>query len=127
MKIMVVDDSLTMRRIIVVNLKKAGYENIIEADDGKSALKQLMELQISGGLPTVILLDWNMPEMNGIDLLKLLKADAKLKSIPVIMVTTEAEKERVMYALQCGAMGYLVKPITPDSFQKQVVERLPKE
>ena len=127
MKIMVVDDSVTMRRIIVVNLKKAGYSDILEAESGKQALDQLRSPASIGGVPDVMLLDWNMPEMNGIDLLKTIKADESLKALPVIMVTTESEKERVLLALQTGAMGYLVKPITPESFQKQVIERLPKK
>lgn len=126
MKIMVVDDSITMRRIIVVNLKKMGYSDIIEADNGKIALQMLRNPLSMGGLPNVILLDWNMPEMSGIDLLKLLKEDSFLRAIPVIMVTTESEKEKVVLAIQTGASGYLVKPITPESFQKQVVDKLPK-
>ncbi|MFH0921654.1 MAG: response regulator [Fibrobacterota bacterium] len=127
MKIMVVDDSVTMRRIIVVNLKKAGYNDIVEAESGRQALGMLRSPGASGGFPDVMLLDWNMPEMTGIELLKAVKSDDTLRHLPIIMVTTESEKERVLMALQSGAMGYLVKPITPDSFQKQVVERLPKK
>jgi two-component system, chemotaxis family, chemotaxis protein CheY len=120
MKIMVVDDSMTMRRIVIMNLKKGGYEDIIEAEHGKQAHDMLL----AGTRPDVILLDWNMPEMNGMELLQTIKKDDKLKSIPVIMVTTEAEKERVLQAVQAGAMGYLVKPLTPESFQKQVIDKL---
>jgi two-component system chemotaxis response regulator CheY len=123
MRIMVVDDSTTMRRIVVMNLKKAGYSNIVEAENGRMAL-DLLEASPDGGKPDVILLDWNMPEMSGMDFLKAVKVDAKHKDIPVIMVTTEAEKERVMAAIAAGASGYLVKPLTPESFQKQVIERL---
>lgn len=120
MKVMVVDDSMTMRRIVMVNLKKAGYSDIIEADNGRAAL----DILEGGERPGVILLDWNMPEMSGLDLLKKIKADSNLKSIPVIMVTSEAEKSAVVQAVQAGAMGYVVKPLTPESFKKNVVEKL---
>lgn len=122
MKIMVVDDSLTMRRIVILNLKKAGYTDIIEAENGRVALDMLYSSL--EGMPDVILLDWNMPEMSGLEFLKTVKADAKLKSIPVIMVTTESEKKCVVEAASEGAVGYLVKPLTAESFQKNVVEKL---
>ena len=124
MKIMVVDDSITMRRIVILNLKKAGYENIIEAENGRVALGIL--LAAKDNMPDIILLDWNMPEMSGIEFLKEIKSDVKLKSIPVIMVTTEAERECVMEAVKYGASGYLVKPLTPDKFQDQVIDKLNK-
>ena len=124
MKIMVVDDSITMRRIVILNLKKAGYEDVIEAENGRVALGILYAAK--GDLPDVVLLDWNMPEMSGIDFLKEIKSDAKLKNIPVIMVTTEAERECVMEAVKFGASGYLVKPLTPSKFQEQVIAKLGK-
>ena len=124
MKIMVVDDSITMRRIVILNLKKAGYENIIEAENGRVALGMLYAA--NDDKPDLILLDWNMPEMSGLEFLKEVKSDAKLKEIPVIMVTTEAERERVMEAVKYGASGYLVKPPTPDKFQEQVIAKLNK-
>ena len=124
MKIMVVDDSLTMRRIVILNLKKTGYSDIIEAENGRVALDMLCSSL--EGMPDVILLDWNMPEMSGLEFLKTVKADAKLKSIPVIMVTTESEQKCVVEAVSEGAVGYLVKPLTAKSFQKNVVEKLNK-
>jgi len=120
MKIFVVDDSLTMRRIIINNLKKANYTNTVEATDGEDALKQLND----GLKVDLILLDWNMPKMNGLDFLKTVKADENFKSTPVIMVTTESEKPQVMLALKEGAAGYLVKPISPEAFKKQVIEKI---
>lgn len=124
MKIMVVDDSITMRRIVILNLKKAGYEDIVEAENGRVALGIL--LAAKSDMPDLILLDWNMPEMSGIEFLKEIKVDVKLKNIPVIMVTTEAERECVMEAVKCGASGYLIKPLTPAKFQEQVIEKLNK-
>ncbi len=123
MKIMIVDDSITMRRIEALNLKKAGYTDIVEAEDGKDALNILATVH---GLPDVILLDWNMPEMSGIEVLRKIKSDPALKEIDVIMVTTEAEKERVLEALKNGASGYLVKPLTPGKFRSQVIEKIKK-
>ena len=122
MKIMVIDDSVTLRRIVILNLNKAGYTDIIEAEDGSIALDMLESS--SENIPDVILLDWNMPVMNGLQFLKAIKADEKLKNIPVIMVTIEAEKKYVNEAISEGAIGYLIKPLTAESFQKNVVEKL---
>ena len=122
MKVLVVDDSLTMRRIVLNNLKKAGYEDVLEADDGLAALGLLEQ----GHKVELILLDWNMPNMNGLEFLKVVKAKDAFKAIPVIMVTTEAEKGQVVLAIQAGAAGYLVKPVTPQAFQKQVIEKIGK-
>ena len=124
MKVMIVDDSVTLRRIVVLNLKKAGYTDIIEAENGRVALDMLVPS--SENMPDVILLDWNMPVMSGLEFLKTVKADVKLKNIPVIMVTIESESKYVAEAISEGAIGYLVKPLTAESFQKNVVERLNK-
>ncbi len=123
MKIMIVDDSITMRRIEVLALKKAGYTDVMEAENGADAFDKLATTPV---LPEVILLDWNMPGMSGIEVLRKIKADRALKKIAVIMVTTEAEKERVLEALKSGASGYLVKPLTPRKFMSQVIEKLGK-
>ena len=124
MKVMIVDDSVTLRRIVVLNLKKAGYTDIIEAENGRVALDMLVPS--SENMPDVILLDWNMPVMSGLEFLKTVKADVKLNNIPVIMVTIESESKYVAEAISEGAIGYLVKPLTAESFQKNVVERLNK-
>jgi len=123
MKIMIVDDSITMRRIELLNLKKAGYTDVIEAVDGKDALDKLTS---APKLPEVVLLDWNMPGLSGLDVLRKIKANKAFKGIAVIMITTESEKERVLEALKSGASGYLVKPLTPRKFMSQVIEKLKK-
>ena len=124
MKIMIIDDSVTLRRIVIYNLKKAGYTDVVEAENGREAFKMLETSPDK--IPDVILLDWNMPVMNGLQFLKTIKANEKLKSIPVIMVTIEAEKKYVNEAISEGAIGYLIKPLTAESFQKNVIDKLNK-
>ncbi|MCL2001095.1 MAG: response regulator [Planctomycetes bacterium] len=110
MKILVVDDSSTMRRIISNILKSNGYENIVEAGDGVEGLNQLK------AHPDVkmILTDWNMPNMNGLDFLSKIRESTPATQLPVIMVTTEAEKASVVAAIKAGANNYIVKPFTPE-------------
>ncbi len=108
-KFLVVDDFPTMRRIMRNFLKDLGYANVQQAADGIDALNQLH----SGGFDFVIS-DWNMPNMSGIELLKCVRSDAKLSHLPVLMVTTEARRERVIEAAQAGASGYIIKPFTID-------------
>ena len=107
MKVLVVDDFSTMRRIIKNLLRDIGFTNISEADDGSTALPMLKE-----GDFDFVVTDWNMPGMQGIDLLKAIRADAKLSHIPVLMVTAEAKKEQIVMAAQAGVNGYIVKPFT---------------
>ncbi len=107
MKVLVVDDFSTMRRIIKNLLRDIGFTNISEADDGSTALPMLKE-----GDYDFVVTDWNMPGMQGIDLLKAIRADAKLSHIPVLMVTAEAKKEQIVMAAQAGVNGYIVKPFT---------------
>jgi len=107
MKFLIVDDFSTMRRIVRNLLKELGFSNVDEAEDGVDALGKLRD----GGYQFVIS-DWNMPNMSGIDLLKTIRADAALKSLPVLMVTAEAKKENIIAAAQAGASGYVVKPFT---------------
>lgn len=107
MKVLVVDDFSTMRRIIKNLLRDLGFTNISEADDGSTALPMLKE-----GDYEFVVTDWNMPGMQGIDLLKAIRADAKLSHIPVLMVTAEAKKEQIVMAAQAGVNGYIVKPFT---------------
>lgn len=107
MKFLVVDDFSTMRRIVRNLLKELGYGNVEEAEDGAIALTRLK----SGGIQFVVT-DWNMPNMTGIELLKAIRADATLKSLPVLMITAEAKKENIIEAAQHGASGYIVKPFT---------------
>lgn len=107
MKILVVDDFSTMRRIIKNLLKDLGFTNISEADDGSTALPMLQ----NGDFDFVVT-DWNMPGMQGIDLLRNIRADANLSHLPVLMVTAEAKKEQIVAAAQAGVNGYIVKPFT---------------
>jgi len=122
MKILVVDDFSTMRRIIKNLLKDLGFANIQEADDGSTALPMLQQ-----GDFDFVVTDWNMPGMQGIDLLRAIRADAKLKHIPVLMVTAEAKKEQIVAAAQAGVNGYVVKPFTAATLKEKlekIFERL---
>ena len=115
MKVLIVDDFATMRRILRNILKQIGFTDIAEADDGDTALKELKK-----GKYDLILCDWNMPEMPGIDLLKTLKADEQLKNIPFVMVTAEAQKENIIEAVKTGVSSYIVKPFTADTVSEKL-------
>ena len=122
MKILVVDDFSTMRRIIKNLLKDLGFSNIQEADDGSTALPMLQQGDFDFVVP-----DWNMPGMQGIDLLRAIRADDKLKHLPVLMVTAEAKKEQIVAAAQAGVNGYVVKPFTAATLKEKlekIFERL---
>ncbi len=122
MKILVVDDFSTMRRIIKNLLKDLGFSNIQEADDGSTALPMLQQ-----GDFEFVVTDWNMPGMQGIDLLRAIRADDKLKHLPVLMVTAEAKKEQIVAAAQAGVNGYVVKPFTAATLKEKldkIFERL---
>ena len=122
MKILVVDDFSTMRRIIKNLLKDLGFSNIQEADDGSTALPMLQQ-----GDFDFVVTDWNMPGMQGIDLLRAIRADDKLKHLPVLMVTAEAKKEQIVAAAQAGVNGYIVKPFTAATLKEKldkIFERL---
>ncbi|MBI5902274.1 MAG: chemotaxis response regulator CheY [Deltaproteobacteria bacterium] len=115
MKILVVDDFSTMRRIIRNILKEIGYTNVDEADDGSTALEKL-----KGGGFQFVVTDWNMPNMPGIELLKAIRQDEALKHIPVLMVTAEAAKENVVIAVQAGVNNYIVKPFTAAALKERI-------
>jgi two-component system chemotaxis response regulator CheY len=122
MKVLVVDDFSTMRRIVKNLLRDLGFTNISEADDGSTALPMLQ-----GGDFEFVVTDWNMPGMQGIDLLKAIRADASLAHIPVLMVTAEAKKEQIVMAAQAGVNGYIVKPFTAATLKTKldkIFERL---
>lgn len=106
-KFLVVDDFSTMRRIVKNLLKELGFNNVEEAEDGAEALAKLR----AGDFDFVIS-DWNMPNMDGLALLKEMRADSRLKDLPVLMVTAEATKDNIITAAQAGASGYVVKPFT---------------
>ncbi len=109
LKILIVDDFETMRRIIRGALTKIGFRNIIEAEDGIKALKVLEEEDIG-----LIMCDWNMPNMTGIEVLRKIRSDEKLKDMPFIMVTAESQKGNVIEAVKAGTSHYIVKPFTPE-------------
>lgn len=115
MKVLIVDDFATMRRIIRNILNQLGFNNVEEAENGAEA----MEMIQAGGID-LILTDWNMPVMDGFGLLKKLKADPALKNIPVLMVTAESEKEKVVSAIQAGVNNYIVKPFTAEVLQEKL-------
>ncbi|MBF0565280.1 MAG: chemotaxis response regulator CheY [Nitrospirae bacterium] len=115
MKILVVDDFATMRRIIRNILKQLGFEKIDEAEDGGQAFQKL---QI--GDYDFVVTDWNMPNVTGLELLKKVRADAKLKSLPVLMVTAEADKEQVIEAVKAGVNNYVIKPFTADVLKEKI-------
>lgn len=114
-KILTVDDMATMRKIIKSLLTQLGYTNVDEAENGKEALAKLKQQRYD-----LVLLDWNMPEMDGIILLQEIRKDPDLKNIPVIMVTAEAKKENVLQAIQTGANNYIVKPFTAETLKEKM-------
>ena len=120
-KVLVVDDFATMRRIIKNVLKQIGFTKILEADDGTSALEVLKENKVD-----LIISDWNMPQMTGLDLLKAVRGEKSTKNIPFLMVTAEAQKDNVIQAVQAGVSNYLVKPFTADSIKTKLAQILPK-
>ena len=117
MKILVVDDFSTMRRIIKNLLRDLGFANIQEADDGNTALPMLKQ-----GDFDFVVTDWNMHGMQGIDLLRAIRADASLKHIPVLMVTAEAKKEQIVAAAQAGVNGYVIKPFTAATLKEKLAK-----
>ena len=122
MKILVVDDFSTMRRIVKNLLRDLGFHNTQEADDGLTALPMLQK-----GDFDFVVTDWNMPGMQGIDLLRAIRADDKLKHLPVLLVTAEAKKEQIVEAAQAGVNGYIVKPFTAGTLKEKldkIFERL---
>lgn len=117
MKILVVDDFATMRRILKNILKQIGFTNISEADDGTTALEAMSKTQFD-----LVISDWNMPKMTGLELLKNIRSSSEFKEIPVLMVTAEAQKQNVIEAVKAGVSNYVVKPFTADA----IIEKIEK-
>ncbi len=115
MKILIVDDFSTMRRIIKNLLRDLGFNNTHEADDGLTALPMLQN-----GDFDFLVSDWNMPGMTGIDLLKAVRADPKLCNLPVLMVTAETKREQIILAAEAGVNGYVVKPFTAGTLEEKI-------
>ncbi len=122
MKVLVVDDMSTMRRIVRNVLKQIGYTSVEEAPDGQAALKNL-----KGGGFGLVVSEWNMPVMSGIELLRAIRADAELKALPVLMVTAEAQKENIIEAVQAGVSNYVVKPFTGDALKDKLAKIFAKK
>jgi two-component system chemotaxis response regulator CheY len=115
LKFLVVDDFSTMRRIVRNLLKELGFTNVEEAEDGAVALRKLQD-----GNFDFIVTDWNMPNMDGLTMLKAVRASEALKKLPILMVTAEAKKENIVAAAQAGASGYIVKPFTAATLDEKL-------
>ena len=115
MKVLVVDDFATMRRILKNILKQIGFTKIIDADDGSTALAMLKKDKVD-----LIISDWNMPKVSGLELLKAVRSDESIKDMPFLMVTAEAQKDSVVQAIQAGVSNYVVKPFTPDAIKEKL-------
>ena len=123
-KVLVVDDILSMRHIVKRALLEIGFNDIHDAHNGEEGLEKLR----AGGFG-LLLLDWNMPVMSGIDMLRTIRADAALRSLPVLMITAEAQAEQIMEAVRAGVSGYLVKPFSTQSLQEKlekIFQKTPK-
>ncbi len=115
MKILIVDDSITIRRIITNALKTIGFPETIEAVDGKDALDKL-----TGGNVDFIITDWNMPQMNGLDFIKEVRANPIYSSLPILMITTHGSEQDVIEALKAKVNSYIVKPFTPQELKEKI-------
>lgn len=116
MKVLVVDDSPTMRRIVVQMLKKIGYSDIVEAGDGKEALERL---QAEGDIELVCT-DWNMPVMSGLELVQAIRGDGNFSSLPILMVTTRNMKDDIITAMKAGVNNYVTKPFDPKTIKEKI-------
>ena len=116
-KILVVDDMVTMRRIVKNILKQLGFANLEEAENGQEALQKLRADTYG-----FVVSDWNMPVMTGIDMLRAIRADEKLKATPVLMVTAEAQQSNLVEAVQAGVSNYIVKPFTAETLQEKIAK-----
>ncbi|HMS85427.1 MAG TPA: chemotaxis response regulator CheY [Nitrospira sp.] len=117
MKILIVDDMVTMRRIVKNVLKQLGFSNIDEAENGQDGLQKLKSSKYD-----FVVSDWNMPVMTGIDMLRAIRADEQLKTIPVLMVTAEAQQKNLVEAVQAGVSNYIVKPFTAETMQEKLAK-----
>ncbi|MCX6831529.1 MAG: response regulator [candidate division Zixibacteria bacterium] len=115
MKILAVDDSPTMRRIIVNTLKRAGYDDVTEASDGKDALAKMKVEQFN-----FVITDWNMPEMDGLTFVSQIRSLDEFKDLPILMVTTRSVKDDIIEAMKAGVNNYIVKPFTPETLGEKI-------
>jgi two-component system chemotaxis response regulator CheY len=119
MKFLVVDDYLSMRRMVKSVLNDLGYSNVVEADDGSTALPLLRDGEFD-----FLITDWNMPGMPGLELLKAVRAHERLAKLPVLMVTAEAKREQIVEAVQAGVNGYVIKPFTAEVLKEKLAKIL---
>lgn len=115
MKILIVDDMSTMRRIIKNALRQLGFQNLEEAEDGQAAFNKLKQWPVD-----LVITDWNMPNMDGLSLLKAVREEPSLRTMPVLMVTAQASQKCVLEAIRAGASNYIVKPFTADTLKKKI-------
>lgn len=115
MKFLVVDDSPTMRRIVKNTLKGLGYDEVVEAEDGKDALTKLYAEPVD-----FIITDWNMPNMNGLEFVKSVKEDDSLSALPILMITTRGNKSDILEAMQAKVSSYVIKPFTPPVIKEKI-------
>ncbi len=120
LKFLVVDDSVTMRRIVINSLKNLGHQTFIEANDGRDALEKLA----SDSSINFVITDWNMPNVSGLELTKAIRNDDKLNSLPILMVTTRGVKDDIMEALNARVNNYVVKPFTPQILKEKIEQIL---
>jgi two-component system chemotaxis response regulator CheY len=115
MRFLVVDDSSTMRRIIINTLNRLGHRDVVEASNGREGIERIVDQAVD-----IVITDWNMPEMNGIEFVRSLRATEGTKALPVLMVTTNAAKDDIVEALRAGVTNYVVKPFTPDTIREKI-------
>ncbi|GAB6281315.1 MAG: chemotaxis response regulator CheY [Ignavibacterium sp.] len=116
LKFLIIDDSVTMRRIVINSLKNLGYDNYVESSDGKDAL---IKLSVDGSI-NFIITDWNMPVLSGLDFVKAVRANEPTKNIPILMITTRGIKEDIIQALEAKVSNYIVKPFTPQILKEKI-------
>jgi two-component system chemotaxis response regulator CheY len=119
LKILAVDDNPTMRRIIINTLKRAGYTDVIEATDGKDAIAKLRAESIG-----FVITDWNMPEMDGLEFVTIIRSTEEYKNLPVLMVTGRSVREDIVAALRAGVNNFIVKPFTPETLRQKIEQIL---
>ncbi len=119
-KILVVDDMMTMRKIVKKTLMEMGYKNLTEADDGETAWPLIEAAAATGEAFQLILSDWNMPKLKGIDLLRKVRALEAVKTTPFLLLTAESEKSQVVEAIKAGVSNYVTKPFTPDTLREKL-------
>jgi len=119
MKILAVDDSPTMRRIIINTLKRAGFDDVGEATDGKDALAKMKVDNFN-----FVITDWNMPEMDGLSFVTTLRSNKETENLPILMVTTRSVKDDIVQAMKAGVNSYIVKPFTPETLKEKIMQVL---